>query len=273
MLGQLNINGHDKIQVAIERLQTFEPPEGYYLAFSGGKDSIVCKELLNMAGVKYESYYNNTTVDPPELIYYIREHHNDTIINKPPMTMWELIPKKSMPPTRIVRYCCDVLKEGGGKGRFVVTGVRWAESARRKNSRQVVEFDAYGSQAKKAIENRKIFLMSDNDDKRRMLETCVIKGKHVLNPIVDWTCKEVWDFIKLRNLPYCELYDQGYERLGCVGCPMSGKKGMLKDFKRWPKYYDSYIRAFERMLIEREKKGLETQWKSGQEVMNWWIHG
>ena len=162
MLGQLNFEGKDKIEVAIERIKMFEPKEGYYLAFSGGKDSIVVKELMNMAGVKYDAHYNNTTVDPPELIYYIRKYHKDVKIEHPEITMWKLIPKKLMPPTRIVRYCCAVLKEGGGIGRFVVTGVRWAESSRRKNSRQVIEFDIYGSQAKKAIEQREVFLNSDN---------------------------------------------------------------------------------------------------------------
>lgn len=53
MLGQLNIWGKDKIEVAVQRIQEFEPKEGYYLAFSGGKDSCVIKELANMAGVKY----------------------------------------------------------------------------------------------------------------------------------------------------------------------------------------------------------------------------
>lgn len=273
MLGQLNIYGKDKIETAIERIQEFEPPEGYYLAFSGGKDSIVCKGLLNMAGVKFDAHYNNTTVDPPELIYYIKKHHPDVNIEKPTTTMWNLIPKKTMPPTRAVRYCCDVLKEGGGIGRFVVTGVRWAESSRRKNSRQVVEFDRYGSQSKKAKENREIFLMSDNGERRRMIENCTVKGKHILNPIVDWTDQDVWSFIKRYNIPYCELYDQGYERLGCIGCPLQGKNGMLRDFNNYPKYYHNYLKAFDRMLIEREKKGLETEWETGEQVMKWWIYG
>lgn len=273
MLGQLNLESKDKVQVAIERIRTFEPPEGYYLAFSGGKDSIVCKELLKMAGVKFDSHYNHTTVDPPELIYYMREHHKDVSVEKQGTTMWELIAKRKIPPTRWVRYCCGVLKEGGGGGRFVVTGVRWSESARRKNSRQVIEFDKYGSQAKGAKTNRELFLMSDNDEKRKMIENCVIKGKHILNPIVDWTDKDVWDFIRLMELPYCELYDQGYERVGCVGCPLKNKKSIIQDFGRWPKYYSNYIKAFDKMLIERKKAGLETKWETGQDVMDWWIYG
>jgi len=139
MLDQLNMQGKNKIEIAIDRIQYFEPPEGYYLAFSGGKDSIVCKELLNMAGVKFDSHYNHTTVDPPELIYYMREHHKDVIVEYPKETMWKLIEKKLMPPTRWVRYCCSELKENGGDGRFVVTGVRWAESSRRKNTRASTE--------------------------------------------------------------------------------------------------------------------------------------
>ena len=270
-LGQLNFDGKDKIEVAIDRIKMFEPKEGYYLAFSGGKDSIVCKELLNMAGVKYDAHYNNTTVDPPELIYFIREHHPEVTIHNPKESMWKLIPRKKMPPTRMVRYCCEVLKEKGGEGRFVVTGVRWAESNRRKTTRQLVEFDRYGSQSKKAIENREIFLMSDNEERRRMLENCTIKGKHILNPIIDWTDSDVWNFIKLRELPYCELYDQGWDRLGCIGCPLANKEQRLKEFARYPKQKQAYIRAFKRMIEERKKAGLETQWETGQEVFDWWM--
>ena len=270
-LGQLNFEGKNKIEVAIDRLKYFEPRGGYYLAFSGGKDSECIKELSIMAGVEFDSHYNHTTVDPPELVRHIRHNHKDVIIEYPEKTMWRLIAEKRMPPTRIVRYCCEELKEGGGNGRFVITGVRWAESVRRKNNRKTVEFDTYGSKSKKAIENRQIFLMSDNEDKRRMTEHCQVKGKHILNPIIDWEDYEVWEFIKLRNIKYCSLYDEGYKRLGCVGCPMSGKKGMTKDFERYPKYKANYIKAFQRMIDKRLEDGLETEWETGQEVFDWWI--
>ena len=273
MLGQLNIEGKDKIQVAIDRLQMFEPTEGYYLAFSGGKDSEVIKELAIMAGVKFDAHHNHTTIDPPELVRHIRENHKDVKIHYPEKTMWQLIEKQLMPPTRLVRYCCSELKEKGGNGRFVITGVRWAESAKRKNIRKMVEFDTYGSQSKHQKKQREIFLMSDNEEKRKMIENCQAKGKHVINPIVDWTEKDVWDFIKLRKINYCKLYDEGYKRLGCIGCPMSGKKGMKKDFKRFPKYYENYLKAFKRMLKQRNLKGLPTSWETPEQVMEWWING
>ena len=136
---QLNIYGKDKVEVAIGRLKAFEPKEGYYLAFSGGKDSVVIKALADMAEVKYDAHYNLTSVDPPELVRFIKTF-DDVQIDIPrdkdgkQITMWNLIPKKKMPPTRIVRYCCKELKEWGGQGRFTVTGVRWEESPNRKNN-------------------------------------------------------------------------------------------------------------------------------------------
>ena len=116
----------EKINASIERLKAFEPEEGYYLAFSGGKDSVVCKTLLDMSGCKYDATYRVTSVDPPELVRFIKDVHPDVKMEIPRysdgkvVTMWNLIPKRLMPPTRIVRYCCMFLKESGGDGRKVV---------------------------------------------------------------------------------------------------------------------------------------------------------
>ena len=112
----------DKEAEAFDLLRLHEPPEGYYVAYSGGKDSTVILDLVRRSGVKYDAHYNVTTVDPPELVYHIRKQA-DVVCGRPVMSMWELIPRKLMPPTRIVRYCCDVLKERGGKGRTIITGV------------------------------------------------------------------------------------------------------------------------------------------------------
>ena len=140
MIHQLDFNGMDKVEKAIKRIQLYEPPEGYYLCFSGGKDSCVIKALADMAGVKYDAHYSISSVDPPELVRFIKDHHPDVIFDRPrdnngnAVSMWSLIPTKTMPPTRIVRYCCQALKEQGGAGRLKITGVRWAESTRRKKS-------------------------------------------------------------------------------------------------------------------------------------------
>ena len=147
----------EKVKTAIERLKAFEPKngEGYYLAFSGGKDSVVCKALLDMAGVKYDATYRITTVDPPELVRFIKEKHPDVKREYPRYsdgtvaTMWNLIPRKIMPPTRIARYCCQVLKESGGDGRMTVTGVRWAESTNRQTNQGLVTM--MGAASAKAV--------------------------------------------------------------------------------------------------------------------------
>jgi len=129
-----------KIDMSLKRIETFQRPEGLYLAFSGGKDSVVTKRLLDMAAVQYDAHYRVTSVDPPELVRFIRDQYGDVDREVPrddmgePITMWNLIPRKLMPPTRLVRYCCEELKESGGEGRMTVTGVRWAESKNREDN-------------------------------------------------------------------------------------------------------------------------------------------
>lgn len=240
MLRENTIFGlRDKVAEALDILRTHEPPEGYYVAYSGGKDSTVILDLVRRSGVKYDAHYNVTTVDPPELIYFIRTQP-EIIWNRPEISMWELIVKVGMPPTRKARYCCRYLKERGGAGRTVITGIRAAESIKRR-SRQKIEI------------NRKD------------------KTKIFIHIIFDWSTNEVWQYIKENNLPYCSLYDEGFKRLGCICCPMGRPKGQLRESERWPKYKDLYIGAFEKMLEMRQEKGKgNTLWSSGQAVWDWW---
>lgn len=252
----------DKVQIAIDRLRTFEPPEGYFLAFSGGKDSIAIKRLADMAGVKYDAHYHHTTVDPPELVYFIRSFP-DVERHLPRETMWQLIVRKKMPPTRLIRYCCSELKEKGGAGRIVVSGVRWAESVRRRQTRTAIEIVTSG-------QRNKIILNNDNDEARKLFENCRLKGKRMVNPIIDWLDEDVWEFIRTERLPYCNLYDEGFQRLGCIGCPMAGTN-RKREFDRYPSYYNSYLKAFEKMLAARKESGMATAWRSAEEVMRWWM--
>jgi phosphoadenosine phosphosulfate reductase len=242
-----------------------------YVAFSGGKDSVCLYGVVKLAAeqeniplLEYaEFHYNVTGIDPPELVYFIREQFPFVNRNLYKESMWQLIERKKMPPTRLVRYCCANLKERGGEGRFCATGVRRAESKQRQSRG---EFETIGNTKAEGK-----ILFNDNDEDRRQMEHCIPKRKYIVNPIIDWTDEDVWEFIRRENLPYCKLYDQGYKRLGCIGCPMAGGEKQQKELNAYPKFKDAYIRAFERMLKARIGAGLSTTWKTGQEVLDWWV--
>lgn len=224
----------DKEQMAIARLQDaarlsehrYKKP--LMVTYSGGKDSQVLVALAERAGINFEVVNSHTTADAPETVYFIREQFKAmeergikcSIImpryKDKPVSMWTLIPQKLMPPTRLVRYCCAVLKENTGRDRFIATGVRWAESTRRKNSRGVMEL-MHKDPAKRII------LMGDNDEKRQLFETCNLKSKMTVNPIVDWSDDDVWDYTYSEHLPVNPLYCEGQKRVGCIGCPMAGR--------------------------------------------------
>ena len=171
--------------------------------------------------------------------------------------MWNLIPRQKTVPTMVMRFCCKELKESCGKGRITVTGVRWAEGTKRKATRGLVNI------GDKKTEN--ITLNMDNDDARRMVEQCYRTKKTLVNPIIDWSDDEVWEYIKTNNLKYNPLYDKGYKRVGCIGCPMN--KDRQKDFERYPKIKDLYTMAINKMLATKKYK----TWKTADDVWEWWI--
>ena len=95
---------------------------------------------------------------------------------------------------------------------------------------------------------------------------------YTLNPIIDWTSEDVWEYLNSRSIPHCCLYDEGFDRIGCIGCPLAGPVQMRKEFARYPKYEQAYLRAFEKMLKAREGNGKPYhQWKTGEDVMRWWL--
>lgn len=181
---------------AIERFKAFEPEDGYYLAYSGGKDSDCIKILAQLAGVKFEAVHNLTTVDAPETVNYIKSQ-SDVRIDYPQKSMWRLIKEKLLPPTRISRYCCSELKEKGGKGKIKVTGVRWAESVKRSQSSDVVKVIGKPKTMQKTAadmgveftvtKQNGLIMNDDNDINRRFVEHCYRTTTTILNPIVDWT--------------------------------------------------------------------------------------
>lgn len=271
----------DKEQQAMERLRTasemslrlFKQP--LLLTDSGGKDSAVICRLAENAGIPFEIVHSHTTADAPPTVYHVRDRAKmyeekgvKYTISYPTykgqrVSMWSLIPLKKMPPTRFARYCCDVLKEQTGRDRFIVTGVRWSESTSRKNSRGALE--VLGSAKAKSL-----ILANDNDESRRLFETCQMKGKRVCNPIIDWSEQDVWDYLTEQKVKINPLYCEGWKRVGCVGCPIASK-ARYAEFAMFPKYKELYISAFDRMIKVRNAEGRQTEWQNGVDVFHWWM--
>lgn len=118
-----------------------------------------------------------------------------------------------------------------------------------------------------------MFLNSDNAEARQVLESCYKRRKTLLNPIINWEDEDVWEFIHKYSVPYCKLYDQGYTRLGCIGCPMSPPATRMEEFARYPKYKENYLRAIDKMLVNKKKSGKSIEWETAEDVMEWWIYG
>lgn len=229
-----------------------ESADKYELCFSGGKDSITIKRLADMAGVPYEARYRVTTIDPPPLVRFIREHHPDVIWDHPKVPFFALMPRRGI-PMRKGRWCCQEYKETKTTGgRVGILGVRAAESPRRAANWTV--FSKHGP-----------------------------GNKPSLAPILHWPDDAVWEFIRSEQLPYCNLYDQGFKRLGCVGCPMAREAGRKMEFARWPRYERLWRQAFDRLWERKagtlQKRGpnkgkewmFSAKFRTAREAFDWWL--
>lgn len=274
---------------SIEILKMLNSNEHFVLADSGGKDSSVLTHIALKAGVNFKVVHNHTTVDAPETVYFIRNKFKKlnemgicTEVVYPKKTMWELIVNHKIPPTRLVRYCCSELKETYGKGEKLVTGVRKAESHNRRKNQGVVTFIKPRKELQNLVDDKNfaqtnkggiIILNLDNDEKRRVVETCYRTNKTLINPLIDWEDDFIKWYIKHEGIELNPLYNKGWNRVGCIGCPMAGKKARQKEFAEYPQYKQLYIHAFDRMIEARKQSGLGVRetWRTGKHVFEWWI--
>jgi len=235
---QLTFEGKPIDQLSIDVLQAYEPPEGYFLGFSGGKDSVVIYDLAKRAGVKFLPTYNVSPIDPPQIYDFIKSKYSDVVWEYRAKGFWGKPFLSKGLPTRKQRWCCAVIKEGGGEGRIKILGMRQAESDRRK---------AYNCRM-------------DNPG-----------GGQWILPILNWSDADVWQYLYERELETCVLYKLGFTRIGCILCPFQGKKDYKMSLELFPKTVKLWKLAAERYVQVRIERGTPMTFKTGEEYFNWWV--
>ena len=259
-----------KIEYSIDLLRKSEkmairldPENGFYLAFSGGKDSQALYHIAQMAGVKFKAHMNLTSVDPPEVIRFVKKQYPDVELIKPKMSIYDMALKKHIMPTRTLRWCCAEFKEMSGAGKVTLIGIRKEESARR-SKREEVSTNIKGKRTEETFDQ-----WSEHQEK---MVTCVGgKDKILVSPIIHWAERDVWEFLNdVVKVPHCKLYDEGYTRIGCILCPMSNRKSKLRDIERFPHAKRRWIQTIEKLIKEGY---INNNFDDAEFAFEWWISG
>lgn len=252
-----------KIDTAYERFRwaakeaerLFDMP--LVVQYSGGKDSDVILQLAKESGVPFRVTHNLTTADPPDNVYYIRrvfaalrEEGIEAKINIPKRSLWRIMRETLVIPSRLIRVCCSELKERKmPDAPYIVTGVRWAESAGRRAKSGVAMVYTSSERTSAGL------LTTDDASSRRLFEQCQMRGVRALNPIIDWGDDDVWSYLASRHIEGNPLYKEGWTRIGCVGCPLACRRAREIAFARYPKLYKAWHDAIAYVIARRREMG------------------
>lgn len=201
---------------------------------------------------------NLTSVDPPEVIRFVKKFYPDVELVKPKESIYSIAIRRRILPTMRVRWCCAEFKESAGAGKVTLIGIRHEESSRRAKRNEVeissrkfsgtldgLEEYRQEQKAKKARKkSQKDGVNMMNADKEQTLGCIHGKESLLISPIIHWTERDVWEFLnKVVQVEHCELYDEGWRRLGCICCPMSSAKHKRMEELRWPHVKRNWIKA------------------------------
>ena len=239
-----------------------DPENGFYNTFSGGKDSQCLYYLVKMAGVRHRTHMNLTSVDPPEVIRFVRTQYPDVELTRPKMSIYEMAKKKHLLPTMRFRWCCAEFKEMAGAGKVTLIGIRKEESSRRVR-RQEISANIKSKRVEETFDQ-----WSEHEEK---MVTCVGgKDKILVSPIIHWTKRDVWEFLNVNGIPHCELYDQGYTRIGCICCPMTQPLQKRKEIERWPHVKRSWLKTIQWLI---DNGYVDYNFSDAEIGFRWWISG
>lgn len=248
-----------KMEYSIELLRkaerialSYDGEDGFYLAFSGGKDSQALYHIAELAGVKFRAHMSQTSVDPPDVIRFVKRNYPEVELIAPRKSIYAVAVEKQILPTMRVRWCCAEYKEGAGAGKATLIGIRHEESSRRA-ARKEVEISSRkysgtleGLDEYQAAQKKKRAKGTNITNAEGESTAGCIHGKEslLISPIIHWTERNVWEFLNdVMRVPHCNLYDEGWHRIGCIGCPMSNAKWKKIENRRWPHVKRNWIKA------------------------------
>ena len=257
----------NKIQHSVELIRKaeklaliYDPENGFYNTFSGGKDSQALYYIVKMSGVKFQTHMSLTSVDPADVVRFVKTQYPSVIRHKPQISIYKKAIEKGILPTMIKRWCCQEYKENGGAGKVKLIGIRSEESVKRSKRNEVEvsqkkfsgNIEEFKEWSNKQIERKKKRTLKNQDEfsVKNDNEVRCINGKDsiLISPIFNWTKKDVWYFLNnIIKAPHCKLYDEGQTRIGCIMCPMESLKQIQKDIEKYPYVKKKWIDTIKEM--------------------------